>query len=184
MYRTILFCLVLTLLSTTMYSQKTNLSYYNKLQQVVGTEYLIATYEDYSKKWMTVTTNYLLFVNTSNGEKTSVELGKDAFVERIDQIIVDSLGINKVLVYVYTHYDDKRFMDMRDRPRYVLILSTDGKEKTRITEEGFYPGSWAVNNLTGAVVITGYYDLNKNGKHDDDDKNDILIYDLKTLKKI
>lgn len=184
MYPTILFCVVLTLFSTTMYSQKTNLSYYNKLQQIDGTDYFIANYEDYSKKLMTVSPNYLLFINTNTGEKTPVEFGENTYVEKIEQVILDSLGIKKIIVLVSSGYEDKRFLDARERPRQLFILSTDGKEKIQITEEGFYVSLWSVNNHNGAIVVTGYYDTNKNGKHDDVDRNDILIFDLKTLKKI
>ena len=38
------------------------------------------------------------------------------------------------------------------------------------------------NTLTGTIVITGHYDTNHNGEHDKTDKNEIGIYDLKTLE--
>lgn len=184
MFRSTFICLALTLLSTAIYSQKKSLSYYNKLQEIDGTDYFVATYDDWGKKGTSVTTNHLLFINTRTGEKTVVEFTKDAYVGKVEQITLDSLGINKLLVTEYTGYDDKKFIDMRERPRHIFILSTDGKEKTQLTENGFFSGQWLVNKRTGAIVITGYFDVNNNGKHDDDDKNDVLIFDLKTLKKI
>lgn len=176
-------CLGLTLLSTAIYSQKKNLSFYNRLQEVEGTDYFVATYEDYNKI-ATITSSHLVFINTRTGGKTTVEFGKDADVGKVEQVKLDSLEINRLIVVAYYNYENKRFLDARERPRNIFILSTDGKENIKVTEDGFYPGPWAVNKRTGAIVITGYYDINKNGKHDDEDKNDILIFDLKTLKKI
>ena len=58
------------------------------------------------------------------------------------------------------------------------------KEKTQLTESKFFVRTWAVNKLTGTIVVTGHYDTNNNGKYDKTDKNEIHIYDLKTLKLI
>lgn len=38
------------------------------------------------------------------------------------------------------------------------------------------------NTQTGKLVVAGYYDTNNNNKYDKTDKDEILIYDLKTLK--
>ena len=55
---------------------------------------------------------------------------------------------------------------------------TLGKEMTRLTEDKFF----VVNTQTGKLVVAGYYDTNNNNKYDKTDKDEILIYDLKTLK--
>lgn len=57
---------------------------------------------------------------------------------------------------------------------------TLGKEMTQLTEDKFF----VVNTQTGKLVVAGYYDTNNNNKHDKADKNEILIYDLKTLKLV
>ncbi|MCH5716814.1 hypothetical protein [Niabella hibiscisoli] len=44
--------------------------------------------------------------------------------------------------------------------------------------------TWVVNKKAGTIVIAGHYDTNGNGKYDKTDKNEIGIYDLKTLKLI
>ena len=67
-------------------------------------------------------------------------------------------------------------------PMQIIILSTDGKEMTQLTEDKFFVQTWTVNTQTGKLVVTGYYDTNNNNKYDKTDKNEILIYDLKTLK--
>jgi hypothetical protein len=41
-----------------------------------------------------------------------------------------------------------------------------------------------VNKKTGTIVVTGHYDTNNNNKYDKTDKNEISIYDLKTLKLV
>ncbi|MBB5437550.1 hypothetical protein HDC92_001222 [Pedobacter sp. AK017] len=51
-------------------------------------------------------------------------------------------------------------------------------------EDRFFVSTWIVNKQTGRIVITGHYDSNNNGKYDKTDKNQLLIYDLKTLKLI
>lgn len=38
-----------------------------------------------------------------------------------------------------------------------------------------------VNQQAGRIVIIGHYDSNINGKYDKTDKNQLLIYDLKTF---
>lgn len=49
---------------------------------------------------------------------------------------------------------------------------------TQLTEDKFF----VVNTQTGKLVVAGYYDTNNNNKYDKTDKDEILIYDLKTLK--
>ena len=61
---------------------------------------------------------------------------------------------------------------------------TDGKQKTQLTDNKLFVRTWVVNKKTGTIVITGHYDTNNNGKYDNTDKNEIGIYDLKTLKLI
>ena len=58
-------------------------------------------------------------------------------------------------------------------------MSVDGQEKTQLTEDKFFVGTWTVNSYTGAIVITGHYDTNNYVKNDKTDKNKILINDLK-----
>lgn len=55
---------------------------------------------------------------------------------------------------------------------------TLGKEMTQLTEDIFF----VVNTQTGKLVVAGYYDTNNNNKYDKTDKDEILIYNLKTLK--
>jgi len=78
--------------------------------------------------------------------------------------------------------NDKR-IDWGD-PTQIIILSTDGQEKTQLTEDNFFARTWLINSQTGTIVITGHTDTNKNGKYDKTDKSEILLYDLKTLKLI
>lgn len=59
---------------------------------------------------------------------------------------------------------------------------TLGKEMTQLTEDKFFVRTGTVNTQTGKLVVAGYYDTNNNNKYDKTDKDEILIYDLKTLK--
>ena len=66
----------------------------------------------------------------------------------------------------------------------IFILSTDGKTKTQLTNNDFFVKHLTSNKNTGTIVVSGYYDKNKNNKFDENDKSEIIIYDLKTLKAI
>lgn len=79
--------------------------------------------------------------------------------------------------------DGKKGIDWND-PIQLIILSTDGKQIVQLTDSKLFVSTWVVNKKTGTIVITGHYDTNNNGKYDMTDKNEIGIYDLKTLKLV
>lgn len=175
---------VLTILSFTSYSQdKYNYTHFNKLTVVEGTEHVIATIDNMGKMGG-VKSEYLLFINTISGEATQVDLPKDGYFQEIVQMKIDSLSINKIIVAAKSvDLDGKQGIDWND-PKQLIIISTDGKERTQITDSKLFVRNWIVNRQTGAIVITGHYDTNNNGKYDKTDKNEISIYDLKTLKLV
>lgn len=157
--------------------------HFDKLIEVKGTEYVIASIENRGKVF-DVNEKKLLFINTMNGETKQIDFDKDAYIGEVKQIKIDSLGINLILLSARTiDLNGKKGIDWED-PMQIIILSTDGKERTQLTEDKFFAGDWTVNAQTGKLVVTGYYDTNNNNKHDKADKNEILIYDLKTLKLI
>ena len=159
---------------------KNNYVHFDKLTELTGTEYVIASMENRSK----VKTNnkYLLFINTENGQTTQIDFPKDAFITKIEQVKIDSLGINKVIVVANTvNLNGNKHIDWND-PTQIIILSTDGEEKIQLTEDKFFVRNWTINTKTGTIIITGHYDTNNNGKYDKKDKSEIQIYDLKTLR--
>ena len=175
--------IVLTIFSLTTYGQdKYNYVHFNKVAEVAGTEYVIASIENRGKMFETKSM-YLLFINTKNGETRQVDFPSDAIIFNIEQIKIDSLGINLIVIKASTLDLDGNGIEWSD-PEQIIILSSDGKEKTQLTENKFFVRTWAVNRLTGTIVITGYYDTNNNKKYDKTDKNEIHIYDLKTLKLV
>jgi hypothetical protein len=152
------------------------------LTEIKGTEYVIASIENHGK--IETNSKYLLFINTMNGKVKQIDFPKDAYIAKIEQIKMDSLGINLIIVAAKTvNLDNNKGIDWND-PEQIIILSTDGQERTQLTEDKFFVRTWIINRLTGGIVITGYYDTNNNGKYEKTDKNEILIYDLKTLKLI
>jgi hypothetical protein len=162
---------------------KYNYVRFNKLTEVEGSEYVIATIENRGKVF-DINEKYLLFINTENGETSRVDFHKKAYLGDIKQIKIDSLGINLILLSAQTvDLNEKKSIDWDD-PVQVIVLSIDGKTKTQLTENNFFVGTWTVNRQTGRIVITGHYDTNNNKKYDKTDKNEILIYDLKTLKPV
>ena len=174
---------VFTLISIVSYGQtKYDYIQFNKLTELEGTDYIIATIDNRSK--IESKNKYLLFINTKNGQTNQIDFPKDAYINKIEQIKIDSLGINKVIVYARTvNLDGNKTIDWND-PTQIIILSTDGNEKTQLTDDKFFSRTWTCNRKTGRIVIAGYYDSNNSGKYDKTDKNEILIFDLKTLKLI
>lgn len=180
-YITVLLFSILTLAS---YGQdKYNYVAYNKLKELTGTPYMIATLENKGKD-APLTSQYLLFINTLNGQSKQVDFPKGAWLRSIDHIKIDSLQINKVVIEAQTvDLDNNKKIGSGD-PMQIIVLSTDGQEKTPLTPDDFFVDTWAVYKHTGSVVVAGYIDSNKNGKYDKTDKHEILLYDLKTLKLI
>lgn len=180
----ILILLFFSVCTISAYGQdKNNYVYFNKLIELSGSDYVIATIENVGKMF-TVKSKYLLFINARSGQSKKVEFSSDASIGKVEQIRIDSLQINKVLVAGRTvNLDENKHIDWND-PTQIIIVSVDGQEKVQLTEDKFFVSTWVVNNQTGTIVITGHYDSNSNGKYDKTDKSEILLYDLKTLKLI
>lgn len=172
---------MLTLTLSTYGQDKFNYVHFNKLTEVVGTEYVIASIDNWGKL-LDTKNSYLLFINTKTGDSNKVNFSDDAGIGKLEQIKIDDLSINLIIVAARTvDLDEKNGIDWND-PTQIIILSPDGKEKTQLTESKFFVNTWAVNKFTGTIVITGFYDTNNNNRSDKTDKNEIHVYDLKTLK--
>ena len=154
---------------------------FNKLTEVKGTAYAIASIDNKSK--MVKSKNkYLLFIDTQNGSSNQVDFPGDGYIDQIEQVKIDKLGINNIIVAAKTvDLDGKSGIDWSD-PQHIFVLSANGKIKTQLTEDKFFTQNWTINNQTGTIIITGHYDSNGNGKYDKTDNNEILIFDLKTLE--
>lgn len=177
-----MFLLIAFISLTAQAQDKTNYVAYNKLTILEGTTYVLATVENRSK--MRTENKFLLFINTLTGESRQIDFPKDAFIEKIEQVKIDSFNINKLIISANTvNLDGNKSIDWND-PKQIIVCSTDGKEKTQITEDKFFASFWVVNRQTGVIVITGYTDTNNNGKYDRSDKNEIIVYDLKKMSLI
>lgn len=176
--------LVLTMLTLASYGQdKYSYTHFNKLTEIEGTSYVIATIENWVKM-NGLKNRYLLFIDTKTGQTNQVDFLNEGYFEKIEQVKIDELGLNKIIVSAQTvDLDGKKGIDWND-PKQIIILSTDGTERTQLTDSKLFVRTWVVNKKTGTIVITGHYDTNNNGKYDKTDKNEIGIYDLKTLKLI
>ncbi len=176
------FAIVLILFSSLSYGQdKHNYVHFNKLTEVEGTEYVIASIENWGKI-LTTKSKYLLFINTKKGETNKVDFPNDGYIREIKQVKIEKLQINRIIVTAQTvDLDNKKGIDWND-PQQIIVLSTDGLGRKQLTEDKFFTVTWTFNEQTGKIVITGYYDTNNNGKYDKTDKDEILVYDLKTLQ--
>lgn len=159
---------------------KYNYVSFDKLTEVKGTEYVIASIENRGK--IETKSKYLLFINTKDGKTKQIDLPKDSYIRTVEQIQIEELDINKIILVAKTiNLDGDKEIDWSD-PQQIFILSTDGETKTQLTDNGFFVRTWTTNEKTGTITITGHYDSNSNGKYDKTDKNEILIFDLKTME--
>jgi hypothetical protein len=155
--------------------------HFNKLIEVEGSDFVIATIENRVKVFK-VKAKYLLFINTIDGTTQQVDFPKNADILEIKQVKIDSLQINKILVYART-VDLNRKMGIEwEDPAQIIVISPDGKDRVQLTDDDFFVRTWTVNKTTGKIVVTGHYDSNNNHRYDKTDKNEILIFDLRTLK--
>ncbi len=160
---------------------KYNYTHFNKLTEVTGTNYVIASINTRGKT-AELNNHYLLFIDTKNGGTTQVDFPAEGYISQIEQVKIDELEINKIIVAAKTvDLDGKGGIGWSD-PQQIFILSTDGKEKTQLTDDKFFTSTWAVNQQTGTIVIIGHHDTNENGKYDKTDESRIFVYDLKTLE--
>ena len=133
-----LLTILFSILTLTSYGQdKYNYVHFNRLTEVVGTEYVIASIENWGKMFDTKSC-YILFINTRTGQTKQVDFPNDGDMEKIEQVKVDSLDINKIIVSAQTvDLDGKKGIDWAD-PKQIIILSADGQEKTQLTDDKFF----------------------------------------------
>ena len=176
--------LALAVLNLTAYGQdKYNYTNFNKLTEVEGTDYVIARIENWGKM-DGLKNRYLLFIDTKTGQTNQVDFPNEGYFQKIEKVKIDDSGINKIIVSAQTvDLDGKKGIDWND-PTQLIVLSIDGKERTQLTDSRLFVRTWVVNKKTGIIVIAGHYDTNNNGKYDKTDKNEVGIYDLKTLRLI
>lgn len=158
--------LILIALTLSVFGQnKYDYVHFNKLTEVEGTDYVIASIDNRSKMAESKS-KYLLFIDTKNGSTTQVDFPGDGYLWQVEQVKIDNLEINQIIVVAKSvDLDGKGGIDWSD-PQQVFIISVDGKTKTQLTEDKFFTRTWTVNNQTGMIVITGHYDSNENGKYD------------------
>lgn len=184
MKKTLTCTLVLNLLILATHGQVGKLYVsYNKLTELAGTDYVVASVESWGKM-MQAEDKHLLFINTRNGENKQIDFPKDAYIAGFQQIKLDTLQINKVIVSAKTvNLNENKSIDWRD-PMQVFVFTPDGKQQTKITNDDFFAGSWTINRQTGVIVILGRVDSNKNAKLDKEDKPEIVLFDLKEMKQL
>jgi hypothetical protein len=92
-----IFITILSIFTLTSYGQdKNNYTHFNKLTEVEGTDYVIASVENWGKI-PDAKNKYLLFINTKNGQTKQVDFPSDGYFEKLEQVKIDHLGINQLL---------------------------------------------------------------------------------------
>ena len=177
-YLLILFCLA----SFSMYGQVIfELTSFNKLVDVKGSDYMIAL-EVNTNSLGDVNSMSIMFINTVTGEGKIADIAKEYIIQDFKQVKIDSLEINTVLVTVRMFDLDLNGRINAKDPITLVSVGVNGEKKEIITSKNFSVRVWEVNEKNGTVVISGYYDNDRNGRYDPYEKNEILIYDLKTYK--
>jgi len=178
--KSLLLILIICLYSTFINAQSKIAYEYNKFLNLKGTEYSVATVENWSK--MGNVKSNLLFINTLTGESKQVDFRDGAKLRNIEQINIDSFNVNLVLVVANTvNLNKKKGIDWSD-PQQIIIFSPNGDNMKQLTEDNFYVNTWSVNEYTCTLIVSGYFDTNKNQKKDKNEGSEILLFDLTTLK--
>jgi len=174
-----LLLLILISLCVSVHGQEKKLqSRFNRLQTIKGTEFVIASMVNYGK--FLKTSDSLMIINSKSGQTTPVRFSQKVNVNKIKQVRIDSMGINYLIVTAQTMKNGKSIFNYQAK---LFLISADGLTVRQLTDDNYFTSDWVVNKQTGSLVITGQTDVNKNGKLDYSDKNEILIFDLKTLSK-
>ncbi|MBW7913341.1 MAG: hypothetical protein H3C54_06505, partial [Taibaiella sp.] len=106
--------------------EKKEYTSYNKLIEVQGTDFAIATFEDHSKKG--VSGRHILFINTRTGTSRQIDLGEDQYLYNIEQIKLDSLGINRIIAVVGMFHPKEMKGLVLSNWRKVVVFSIDGEQ--------------------------------------------------------
>lgn len=153
-------------------------SRFNRLQTIKGTEFVIASMVNYGK--LLKTNDSLMIINAKTGQTTPVCFSQRININKIKQVRIDSMGINYLIVTAQTMENGKSILVNQAK---LFLISTDGKTVRQITDDNYFTSDWVLNKQVGSLVITGQSDVNKNGRLDSSDNNEILIFDLKTLSR-
>ena len=151
---------------------------FNRLQTIKDSEFEIASMVNYGK--LLKTNDSLMIINSKTGQTTPVLFPQRISISKIKQVRIKSKEINYLIVTAQTMEKDKSIFNYQEK---LFLISIDGQTVRQITDDNFFASDWVVNKQVGSLVITGQVDVNKNGKLDTSDKNEILIFDLKTLSR-
>jgi hypothetical protein len=175
----ILLFLLISIVSTAYGQDKKTQSRFNRLKAIKGTEYVIASIDNYGK--ILKSDESLLIINSRTGQTTPVNIPDKINVVKVKQVRIDSIGVNYLVITAQVLESNRSIFDIQTR---VYVVSPDGRLIKQLTDEYYYAIDWVVNKKVGSLVITGQTDSNQNRKLDSYDKNEILIYDLRSLTRI
>jgi hypothetical protein len=141
------------------------------------------------------------FVNCSTGSVNLVTLQKTSRVNSIEQIVVPSLQLNKVLIIGQAQVEEVKGAEAlpksgskasRPEPRSnrtrrgesttIFISDANGSELKQIAPEGFSLSGWSVNEKTGMLLVKGSVSETEVKDKPRNKEQQILIIDLKTGK--
>lgn len=156
---------------------------YDRLIEVEESEYVIATATNTSKAG--TSSAYVQFVNTLTGEVKEIDMPKGAHIGNVQHIKMDRLGIDRIVMTGRTvDLDNGKGGITWHDPQQIIVFSVDGKQQVKVTDDNFFAGTWMIDQQTGRMVLTGHRDTNQNEKLDHEDKNEILVFDLKAMSMV
>jgi hypothetical protein len=132
------FTIILTILTLSVFGQnKYDYVHFNKLTEVEGTDYVIASIDNRSKMEESKG-KYLLFIDTKNGSTTQIDFPRDGYLGQVEQVKIDNLEINQIIVAAKSvDLDGKKGIGWSD-PQQIFVISVDGKMKQQLTEDKFF----------------------------------------------
>jgi hypothetical protein len=178
MKKSFLLLVVLVCLGVSVVAQDKK-SNYSQLVNLKGTDCVVTTYDNFTK--MVKTDESMSVINTKTLQTVNVKFPIKIFNIKVKQARVKAANFNTLIVSAQQVDANKIIPDSKT---VLFMVSTDGLNVRRITDANFFPWEWVFNKETCTLVVTGQTDSNKNGRLDNYDKNDVIIYDLKAQRRI
>lgn len=170
-----LFLVICAFVACNGFSQEKFETLYSKTIEVKGSEYIVAETNEVGSTGLHG--SKLQFINTSTGKINDVKLPSNVTIDSMESILIPELELTKVLIIASSDQLKKKGLISN----VAFVLSADGSKMDEIDMQDLLVSKYVVNAKTGRVTFF----LNRtNGNKKSDIDNQIVIYDLKTLKKV
>jgi len=159
-------------------------SYNGEITQIEGTEFMVIQNHTKEKKVVLKKNQarYLIFVNTLSGDTTRMDFGRDVDQISCSRIQIDSLGIDKILVFSSEKNSKNEKIIGWKEYTDCYVCSLDGKYRVKINRKDYIIDKWIINDHTGTIITNGY-DLEER-KNTDHRRDILMLFSIKDMKLI